>query len=356
MNKSLKQKRFSGSIIIYNLITDESDPVTAFAVDWIKAFAEISDKVVVFSTHVGIYALPSNVKVYELGGGSSKKRVIAAFKLLASFILVLNMRGKKIIFHHMSEKTACILGSLYRCFGIKQGLWYSHNRNSSILKCATHFVNYIFTPTLNSFPMKTRKIQATGHGINISRFQGYVKKTQPRKGVVSVGRISKVKRLEKIIDALALVKPCSPTLTLIGPVMEKKEYVDYLKSHAKALQVELHVKKETPYNEIPAEISKYSMAFSGSPNTVDKSVLEAAAVGCFVVSENSYVLELTGMTKFWECIGIQVPYNLKEQVEILTNYELKENLRELVAQRCKEKNDVHQTVKKILDKLAFNEN
>ena len=355
MTSGFKQKRYSGTVVIYNLITDENDPVTAFALDWIRAFAETSDQVVVFSTHVGRYSLPSNVKVYEVGGGSPKKRLIAVFKLLSSLFLVLKIRGNRIILHHMSEKTACILGPFYRCLAINQGLWYSHNRNSIILKCASLFVNFIFTPTSNSFPIKISKINAIGHGISLSRFEGYVKTTQPRKGIVSIGRISKVKHLEKIIDALSLVKPERPTLTFIGPVMEEAKYVNLLKSRAKILEVELSMKAGTPYNEIPAAVSKYSIAFSGSPNTVDKSVLEAAAVGCFIVSENPHVLELTGMKKFWDSIGIQVPYNLEKQIEILKNYELNDDLRGLVAETCKEKNNVHQTVTKIVDTLAFDE-
>jgi hypothetical protein len=50
-----------------------------------------------------------------------------------------------------------------------------------------------------------------------------------------------------------------------------------------------------------------------------------------------------------------VPYNLGKQLEILTNYELNEDLRGLIAETCKEKNNVHQTVMKIVDTLASDE-
>jgi glycosyltransferase involved in cell wall biosynthesis len=355
MTSDFSQRRFTGTVIIYNLITDENNPVMAFGLDWIREFAEISTEILVFSTHVGNYTLPSNVKVFELGGGSTKNRALGAAKLIKSLVLVLSLRGKKIVFHHMSEKTAFLLGPLYRLFGIKQGLWYSHNRKSRILVFATKSMNYIFTPTLNSFPINSRKVCAVGHGISMAKFEKYKSDLKKRSGILSLGRISKVKRLETIIDALSLVPSPRPTLTFIGPIMEKTGYVDALKSRADASHVELYLKDSTPYAEIPELLSRFSMAFSGSPNTVDKSVLEAAATGCFVLSENQFVLELTGMRKVWNSIGIETPGNLASQIATLKQYEEDFGLRKLIAETCKVNNDVKSTATKILSTLAADE-
>ena len=97
------------------------------------------------------------------------------------------------------------------------------------------------------------------------------------------------------------------------------------------------------------------MAFSGSPNTVDKSVLEAAAVGCFVLSENEFVLELSGMESVWSSIGVKAPLEITSQIELLKPHELDANLRELIAASSIEKNDVKRTAIKILSFLATNE-
>ena len=355
MTTGFEQKRYSGTVVIYNLITDENDPVTAFAVDWIKAFAEISDQVVVFSTHVGTYKAPSNVTVIELGGGTAKKRLFGLLKLYRSAIYVSNIRGRKIVFHHMSEKTAFLVGPILRILGIKQGLWYSHNRKSNVLISASKFVNYIFSPTANSFPIETSKIRPVGHGINMSRFQKNGNSTLNRTGIVSLGRISKVKNLEVIIDALSQVSPPRPSLTLIGPIMEEDKYVEALIKRAKDSDVQLTLEDGISYSQVPKVISQYSMAFSGSPNTVDKSVLEAAAVGCFVLSENEFVLELTGMNRVWNSIGIEIPLELSNQIEILKPHEFDTNLRELIAISCRERNDVKNTAIKILTFLASNE-
>lgn len=355
MTSDFKQERYSGTVVIYNLITDDTDPVTAFAVDWIRAFAEISDEVVVFSTHVGTFKAPSNVTVIELGGGTPKKRLFGLLKLYRSAIYVSNIRGRKIVFHHMSEKTAFLVGPILRILGIKQGLWYSHNRKSHVLKLASKFVNYIFSPTTNSFPIKTSKIRPVGHGINMSRFQKNRNSTLNRTGIVSLGRISKVKNLEVIIDALSQVSPPRPSLTLIGPIMEEDKYVEDLIKRAEDSGVELTLENGIRYTQVPKVISQFSMAFSGSPNTVDKSVLEAAAVGCFVLSENEFVLELSGMSSVWGSIGVKAPLEIASQIELLKPHELDTKLRELIAASCIEKNDVKKTAPKIMTYLANNE-
>lgn len=355
MTTGFEQQRYSGTVVIYNLITDENDPVTAFAVDWIRAFAEISDEVVVFSTHVGKYNAPSNATVIELGGGTAKKRLFGLLKLYRSAIFVSNIQGRKIVFHHMSEKTAFLVGPILRILGIKQGLWYSHNRKSNVLISASKFVNYIFSPTTNSFPIESSKIRPVGHGINMSRFQKIGNSTVNRKGIVSLGRISKVKNLEVIIDALSQVSAPRPSLTLIGPIMEEHKYVEALIKRAEDSGVELILEDSIAYSQVPKIISQYSMAFSGSPNTVDKSVLEAAAVGCFVLSENEFVLELSGMESVWSSIGVKAPLEITSQIELLKPHELDANLRELIAASSIERNNVKKTAIKILSFLATNE-
>ena len=352
---SFDHKQYDGTIIIYNLITDEDDSITAFAVDWLKAFADISNELIVFSTHVGRYRLPSNVKVYELGGGSPKKRLVGLFRLLRSAFSVFNIKGKKIVFHHMSERTACVVGPIYRILGIKQGLWYSHNRKSRVLILATKFVNCVFTPTANSFPIKSPKTRAVGHGISMSKFQEHREPAQDRNGILSLGRISKVKRLEEIIDALSRVSKPRPSLTFVGPVMEENDYVDALCARARASEVDLTIKGGMPYIEVPKIIGGFSMAFSGSPNTVDKSVLEAAATGCFVLSENKFVLELTGMKKVWDVIGVEVPLKIENQIELLKPFESDSGLRKQIARACQENNDVNNVAMKIVNSLALNE-
>jgi glycosyltransferase involved in cell wall biosynthesis len=355
MKQDLEEFHFDGTLIVHNLITDEDDPVTAFAVDWIEAFSKIATSVIVISTHVGRFNFPVNVKVIELGGGSIKRKLVGSLRLIKGAFMVLRIPGNKVVFHHMSEKTACFIGPIYKAAHMKQGLWYSHNRQSRILNRAIAVVDDIFSPTLNSFPVPTKKLRAVGHGINMSRFHDANLIERKKSGVLALGRISRVKNLEKIIVGLSLTQKTKPSLTFIGPLMETPAYLELLKSLAFESQVDLRVEKSVNYQSIPDGISKFSMTYSGSPNTVDKSVLEAAATGSFILSENKFVLELTGMDRVWDEIGTKAPLEITSQIELLESHEGDVKLRKLISKVCIENNDVNQTVAKILNVLTGHE-
>jgi hypothetical protein len=97
------------------------------------------------------------------------------------------------------------------------------------------------------------------------------------------------------------------------------------------------------------------MTYSGSPNTVDKSVLEAAATGSFILSENEFVLKLTGMDRVWDEIGIELPLEINSQIELLKSHENDLNLRKLISKVCIENNDVNITATKIVNELLVHE-
>jgi hypothetical protein len=133
--------------------------------------------------------------------------------------------------------------------------------------------------------------------------------------------------------------------------METPDYYESLRRLAHDCHVDLRIEKTVNYRDVPREISKFSMTYSGSPNTVDKSVLEAAATGSFVLSESEFVLNLTGMDRVWDEIGAASPSEIESQIEILKSHEDNVKLRKLISKICVEKNDINETAAKILDEL-----
>ena len=51
--------------------------------------------------------------------------------------------------------------------------------------------------------------------------------------------------------------------------------------------------------------------FSGTPISVDKVCLEAAMSGCFIISENLNVLELTGLDAIYPTVEIRESFSLQ---------------------------------------------
>lgn len=341
-------------MIIFNLATDENDPLLAFTIDWIKAFHEIENVTEVISTHVGSHSLPQSIKVHELGGGSPLRKVIAILKLVCHGVRIVITTKNTVIFHHMSTYSAMIIGPLFRMRGFEQGLWYSHNRDSLILRAGSLAVNDIFTPTEDSFPFKSRKIHSVGHGIDVNKFNLHVKENVKRFGIVSVGRISEVKRLDRLITGVIESGIHGSEVTLIGPNPRQNNLYEKLVDLAARNQVPLFFLEPIKNTQLAAILSDYSMCYTGSPKTVDKSAIEGALMGCFVLSENLNVLEQTGMKEVWRTIGQTPPTSISGQLQELRNYENRVDLRKILRQEAIQKNDLKLTAKKIFDQMRKN--
>lgn len=342
-------------MIIFNLATDENDPLLAFTTDWIIAFHEIANVTEVISTHVGSFSLPTSIKVQKIGGGSVFRKAIAIVKLLYHGVRIVTTNKNTIIFHHMSTYSAVILGPLFRAKGFKQGLWYSHNRDSLILRAGSLSMNDIFTPTRDSFPFESKKLHSVGHGINIKKFNHLLADNEDRSGIVSLGRISKVKRLDCLIMGLFESGVSKLDVTLIGPIFKEDDVYESLVNLGAKKNVTLNFMVPVPHNQVAEVLSKYSMCYTGSPNTVDKSAIEGALMGCFVLSENINVLQQTGMNEVWKALGRKAPDTISRQIKELSEVESRFDLRQILRLSAIEKNNLDLTAGRILRQLSTHE-
>lgn len=341
-------------MIIFNLATDENDPLLAFTSDWIKAFHEIENVTEVISTHVGSHTLPKSIRVHELGGGSPFRKIIAIVKLLYHGVRIISTTKNTIIFHHMSTYSAMILGPLFRFRRFKQGLWYSHNRDSLILRAGSLAVNEIFTPTRDSFPFQSKKLHPVGHGIDVDKFNLDMSENVRRLGIVSVGRISEVKRLDRLITGVNKSGLDGAEITFIGPNPGQNNLYEKLVDLAAKNEVPLIFLEPVKNSLLSGILSNYSMCYTGSPKTVDKSAIEGALVGCFVLSENLNVLEQTGMNEVWRTIGRIPPTSISEQIQELSKFETRSDLRKILRQAAIQNNDLKLTAKRIFDQVSKN--
>ena len=341
-------------LIIYNLETDLDSHVLAAAHDWVESFANQAAEVVVYSTHVGTYSLAKNVVVNEIGGGSPRKKVIAILRLLRSAIKEIPNRKDISVFHHMSTRSLLITGLIYRSMGVKQGLWYSHSKKSISLKISHFFANEIFTSTSNAIPISSSKINYVGHGIKTERFTNGLSNSQlSRSGVVAVGRVVPIKRLELLIDAVFNSGIQEFRITCLGPFEEEDAYPQRLKVMAKTKKVDLVLKGAIPYADIPALLINFDFVFTGTPSSVDKAVIEGALSGCFVISSEKQALKLTGMDKVFEALGSRDIPTLEVQLLTLSGLPAteKELLRSKLSARARELNDLDRTTLEILRKI-----
>jgi len=316
----------------------------------VLAFKEIFTDVSVISTWVGSHSLPLEIKVTQIGGGNLIRRGMALIRLAKVGIIIVRNRHEAIVFHHMSTKTAALLGPIFRLSGVKQGLWYSHSSITHELLFAEKYMNKIYSSMPESLPISSKKARFTGHGIDVSKFPKLNLYSRSL-AVLSLGRIARIKRNEILIDALSKSQREIKEVHLVGPTGSSIKYLQELTAYGLERGVNVKYLGEISHRDVPELLSKYSACYTGNPNTVDKSVIEGALSGCFTLASQEFILKQTGMSDVLEKAGLSFEINLTDQISVLDKLHEKDELRLVLRDQAIRKNSVQNTTSKIVSEL-----
>jgi len=277
-------------LLIITQAVDQNNPILGFFCLWINQFAKHFEKVIVICLQKGECNLPQNVKVLSLGKEQGRSRL----KYLFNFYKYIFQERKNYdaVFVHMNPIYIVLGGIFWKIFGKKMFLWYIHPKADKFLKPAMLLVDKIFTASPHSFPLKSKKLEITGHGIDLTFFRRYEEIRKIPNNLLFVGRISPVKNLHILIDAVNILHQSGINfvLNIVGDKDERfPDYFEKIKKDSANLEKLGKIKflgkisnKEMPkiYNQNGALIN---LTPSGS---FDKAILEAMACECLVLVAN----------------------------------------------------------------------
>lgn len=296
------------NLLILTQKVDINDDVLGFFHDWISEFAKNCEKVIVVCLYRGEYDLPANVEVLSLGKETRKSRV----KYLLNFYKYIWQKRKEYdkVFVHMNPEYVLLGGLLWRLWGKKINLWYTHKQISLVLKIAEKISDKIYTASKESFQLPSKKIQIIGHGINFDNFKGMRQEEMVRETekfvIIYVGRISKIKNQELLIRAIdELVnrkKINNLEIKIIGaPVYEKdKEYKKDLERYIQEKDLSDYIKfiGSVPNKEISKYYAEADLSVNLCPTGgADKAVLESMAGATPVIALNQTFSDDLGFYK-----------------------------------------------------------
>jgi glycosyltransferase involved in cell wall biosynthesis len=347
----MKSRRIK-NLVIFNLETNLRNPILATTHLWIEGFAQIVPKVSVYSVHVGNTYLPENCTIKELGGGNWKSRIIAIFKLVLITFKVCLKRRNTMVFHHQIPTTTVFPGIVFRLLRIRQALWYSHSSRPLSLKIGSFLVKEIVTSTFGSFPLAIPGINYVGHGVYVPK--SIKIEVRDNNSITFLGRISTIKNLDRVIDAVKQLSRQDISINFTGPVNPSDPYSSELIEFAKASNVNLQLSEPIDHSEIQKHFEKFGVFFSGMENSVDKSAIEAAIFGCFVLTTDQGTQELTGMNTIWREVNGCLCKNLPGQITYLTNLNQEKihELRDRISNIASLKNNYLETTSKIVQILS----
>lgn len=288
------------------VLIDPADDIAGFVIDWIRGLAARLD-------HLDVIALedrraerpvdlPANVTVHSLGKENGRNRLA---ELAASQKILSRVMGRTdFLLCHMMPIYAVAAGPWAKLYKKPLLLWYTHQNVDLKLKVAVALADRVVTAVDGSMGIDTPKKRVLGHGINFDRFHsGPPRPETDRLTVVSIGRLSPVKRLETLIEAAKLLKDRGALdkfrFDLIGQAgtPAQQEYVAGLKRSVEqaGLGRAINFVGSVPYLEIAPLYHQADVFLScQSQLGLDKALLEAMASGLPTITANSSFFDLLG--------------------------------------------------------------
>lgn len=294
-------------LLIITQKVDKNDSLLGFFHGWIAEFAKHYEKVTVIALGVGEYDLPKNVRVFSLGKNTNKLKILKKFLYTKNFFRYIWKERKNYdnVFVHMNPEYVVMGGLFWRLTGKKIGLWYMHRSVDLKLRIAEKLTHIIFSATPESFRLKTKKLNITGHGINVRQFVSKDNSivNDPFR-IITVGRISPIKDYETLIDTIKILQKnnLKVKLDIIGGIgrSDQKKYLESLKKKVKDNGLEEIIKfiGPLPNREVVSFLHKSDLFVNTSQTgSLDKAILEAMSCGLITVSSNDSSKDVFGVYK-----------------------------------------------------------
>lgn len=284
-------------VLIINYELDETSAVLAWQARVVKELAQQCEFVAVLTERVGRFEPPSNMHVQVLDPHP--------FGLPRRFGLALllnrQVRGICRCYHidacfiHMAADWAYFLCPTFWLLRIPVLMWYAHGTVTFRLRLAHACVTRVVTSTPEGFRLPSRKVHVIGQGIDTDLFQPPSAYTEPRRDVITISRVSRRKRIDLLLSVMEQMRrtPNAPDLRLriVGPLLTADDlaYDAELRRRLWSLGLQDCVEFTgfVPQEHTPAFYRSAFLHINVSrTGSIDKTVLEALACGCPVLTSN----------------------------------------------------------------------
>lgn len=280
------------NILITTQILDVHDPLLGFFTEWVREFSKQYEQVTVICLKKGTYNLPQNVHVLSLGKEVGKSRLTYLFR----FYKYIWQERKRydVVFVHMNQIYVILGGLFWKIFGKKVSLWYAHGHVSSTLRIAEKMTNICFASTAEGFKLASEKLRLVGQGINTNFFVAGEEIKSPGT-IVTIGRISAVKRIKESIELIAELILKNPEkdiryniIGVPGLGVQQVYYDECMQLVSdKNLDGQIRFLGGMDQAQILPELAKANIFLNISKTgSLDKAILEAMSAELIVVSSN----------------------------------------------------------------------
>jgi glycosyltransferase involved in cell wall biosynthesis len=286
-------------LLVVNFEMDRLSRTMPWSQQIVNRLAQACEVVVVLTSRVGLYDSPPNVYVEVIPARPFGVPGRLGSQWLVNFQVVRLVRRYRleVCFVHMAAGWAYRLSPCFRLLNIPVLVWYAHGTVNEELRRAHKAAIRVVTSTPEGFRIPSNKVRVIGQGVDTELFN-----IQPRvvdaRDILSVTRISPRKRIELLLEVIRHIKEkAGLRLRLIGTTItpDDQQYEIRLRDRMwrLGLQDSVEFVGFVPQEFIPyyyrASFLHLNVSQTGS---MDKTVIEALACGCPVLTSNDAFFEL----------------------------------------------------------------
>jgi glycosyltransferase involved in cell wall biosynthesis len=272
------------------VVTQHVDPgheILGATVGKLKALAERVDELVVLTDSAVAGALPDNARVRTFSSDGRTGRGIRFESALASELA--KRPRPDAVLAHMCPIYAVLAAPLARPTGVKVMLWFNHWRRSRLLSTATRLSSVVLSVDQRTFPIRTRKLVAIGHGIDVTDLPCVKRPEREPLTLLALGRTSPAKGLVTILRAVALVPEVR--LRIVGPSLTDDERTHRMVLERMVLDLglldQVGISGPVPRHAVPSLYGDVDALVNDMlEGAADKVVYEAAATCLPVIASN----------------------------------------------------------------------
>ena len=318
---ALPDARSVGPIMVATQALDEDDPALGFFCRWLDALAARVPAVTAVCLRRGRYSPPANVRVFSLGKEAiSKDRIFAATVKIGSLRrLVYAVKFKQIAWRerrryravlvHMNQEYVLVAGLMWRLLGKRVLLWRNHYAGSWLTRLAGRLSALVLCTSRRSFTADFPNARIMPVGVDLAAFTPSDVEGRDPRSILMLGRISPSKHVDLLVETIAALarRGVECRATIVGDAVPGDEdYAASLHEKADALRVADRITwlSGVPNRETPALYRSHSVFVNASRSGMfDKTIIEAAASGCRVVSASEDAATLFGAAGHFELEG-----------------------------------------------------
>ena len=346
-------------LLIINFEMNDESGVLAWQAAVARELARHCEFVLVLTERLGTFTPPPNMRVELIPKRPAgiPGRLGSRWLVNAQSLRLCRRHKIDACFIHMASEWCYYLSPSLRHLRIPILVWFAHGTVTPMLHKIHRRATRIVTSTPEGFRIPSGKTYIIGQGVDTDLFT-IPERTAQRSDLIYIGRVSRRKRINllvKTMDALRKIKPdTSIRLRIVGPRLtpDDHSYDAELRTLCQSLHLDDYVnfagfvsQKSLP----PFYTTTFLHINVSHTGSMDKTVVEALACGCPVLTANEALFDL--LKDYPEfIIHDERPEAIAEQA--LQLYERRDSydpaaLRALVVG----KHDLHSYAKKIVSHL-----